>query len=66
MVSSTPSNTFLLDWKLRARPYQPSLADLTDALVAEWQQIPAARSQNLVASLSGCYNSSILVFEYDF
>ncbi len=41
-----------LERQLRARPYHStSVLDLTNALVAEWEQIPAARLQNLVDSL---------------
>ena len=37
---------------LRAKPYHPtSMANLTNALVAESEQIPAAGFQNLVESL---------------
>lgn len=38
----------------RARPYCPTSApDLTNDLVGEWEQIPAAQFQNPVASLPG-------------
>ena len=41
-----------LERRLRARPNcPPSVPDLTDALVAEWKQIPAAMFQHLVESL---------------
>ena len=41
-----------LERRLRARPNRPtSLPDLTDALVAEWKQIPTAMFQHLVESL---------------
>lgn len=37
-----------LEGGLRARPYHPTSAqDLTNALVVEWEQIPAARSQQV-------------------
>ena len=37
-----------LERRLRARPDPPtSVFDLTNALVAEWEQIPAARFQNV-------------------
>ena len=40
-----------------------SVPDLTNALVAEWKQVPAAMFQHLVESLprrvdGGCYNSN--------
>lgn len=39
--------------ELHARPYhRTSMSGLTNALVAEWQQIPAAMLQNLVESFS--------------
>ena len=41
-----------LECRLRARPNLPtSLPDLTNALVAEWKQIPAVMFQHLVESL---------------
>ena len=41
-----------LGCQLRARPnHQTSMPDLTNALVAEWKQVPAAMSQHLVKSL---------------
>ena len=41
-----------LKCRLRARPNCPtSVPDLTNALVAEWKQIPAAMFQHLVESL---------------
>jgi len=41
-----------LERRLRARPNRPtSVPDLTNALVAEWKQIPAAIFQHLVESL---------------
>ena len=41
-----------LDHRLRARPNCPtSVPDLTNALVAEWKQVPAAMFQHLVESL---------------
>ena len=41
-----------LERPLRARPYHPtSVPDLTNALVAEWKQIPAAMFQHQVESL---------------
>ena len=41
-----------LERRLRARPNPPtSVPDLTNALVAEWKQIPAAMFQHLVESL---------------
>ena len=40
-----------LERRLRARPNRPiSVTDFTDALVAEWKQIPAAIFQHLVES----------------
>ena len=41
-----------LERRLRARPNRPtSVPDLTNALVAEWKQIPTAMFQHLVESL---------------
>ena len=41
-----------LEHRLRARPNHPtSVPDLTNALVAEWNQVPAAMFQHLVESL---------------
>jgi hypothetical protein len=41
-----------LEHQLRARPNRPtSVPDLTNALVAEWKQVPAAMFQYLVESL---------------
>jgi hypothetical protein len=41
-----------LECRLRARPNRPtSVPDLTNALVAEWKQVPAAMLQHLVESL---------------
>ena len=41
-----------LEWRLWARPNRPnSVSDLTNALVAEWMQVPAAIFQPLVKSL---------------
>ena len=41
-----------LEHRLQARPHrQTSVLDLTDALVAEWKQIPGAMFQHLVESL---------------
>ena len=41
-----------LERRLRARPHGPtSVPDLTNALVAEWKQIPAAMFQHQVESL---------------
>ena len=38
--------------RLRARPNRPtSVPDLTNGLVAEWKQVPAAMFQHLVESL---------------
>ena len=57
-LTSTPSNKLE-----RARPNHPTniSADLTNALVAEWKQVPAAMVQHLVQSLprgvGGCYSS---------
>ena len=40
-----------LERQLRARPDRPtSVPDLTNALVAEWKQVPAAMYQHLVES----------------
>lgn len=39
-----------LEHRLKARPYRP-VADLTNVLVAAWEEIPAARFQKLVVSL---------------
>ena len=49
-----------LERRQQARPYRPtSVPDLTNALVAEWKQVPAAMFQHLVAKPSqksgGCY-----------
>uniref|UniRef100_A0A4W5MY27 Katanin p60 (ATPase containing) subunit A 1 n=1 Tax=Hucho hucho TaxID=62062 RepID=A0A4W5MY27_9TELE len=41
-----------LEHQLRARPNRPkSMPDLTNALVAEWKQVPAAMFQHLVESV---------------
>ena len=41
-----------LELRLQARPNRPtSVPDLTNALVAEWKQVPAAMFQHLVESL---------------
>ena len=41
-----------LERRLQARPNRPtSVPDLTNALVAEWKQVPAAMFQHLVESL---------------
>ena len=41
-----------LESRLQARPNRPtSVSDLTNALVAEWKQVPAAIFQHLVGSL---------------
>ena len=41
-----------LERRLRARPNRPtSVPDLTNALMAEWKQVPAAMLQHLVESL---------------
>ena len=41
-----------LERRLRARPNRPtSVPDLTNALVAEWKQVPTALFQRLVESL---------------
>ena len=41
-----------LEHRLRARPNRPkSVPDLTNALLAEWKQVPAAMFKNLVDSL---------------
>ena len=41
-----------LERRLRARPDRPtSVPDLTNALVAEWKQVPAAMFQHVVESL---------------
>ena len=41
-----------LERQLQARPNRPtSVPDLTNALVAEWKQVPAAMFQHLVGSL---------------
>ena len=53
-LTSTPSNTFGMNWNADCEPdiiAQHQLPDLTNALVAEWKQIPAAMFQNLVESL---------------
>ncbi|CDQ92928.1 unnamed protein product [Oncorhynchus mykiss] len=47
-----------LECGLRARPNRPtSVPDLTNALVAEWKQVPSAMFQHLVESQKsgGCY-----------
>lgn len=50
-LTSTPSNTFGT-----ARPNRPtSVLDLTHALAAGWEQIPAARLLNLVENLNDLY-----------
>ena len=42
-----------LERRLRARPNRPtSVPDLTNALVAEWKQVPVAMFQHLVESLT--------------
>jgi hypothetical protein len=42
-----------LERQLQARPNRPtSVPDFTNALVAEWKQVPAAMFQHLVESLS--------------
>jgi hypothetical protein len=42
-----------LECQLRARPNRPtSVHDLTNALVAEWKQVPVAMFQHLLESLS--------------
>ena len=42
----------VLERRLRARPKCPtSVPDLTNALVAEWKQVPAAMFQHLVESI---------------
>ena len=42
-----------LEHRLRARPHHPTSVgdDLTNALAAEWMQVPAAMFQHLVESL---------------
>ena len=48
-----------LEHRLRTRPnHTTSVADLTNALVAEWKQVPAAMFQHLLESLPrrGCYS----------
>ena len=49
-----------LDRRLGIRPNHPtSVPNLTNALVAEWKEVPSAMFQHLVASLPrrGCYSS---------
>ena len=47
-----PSNTFGKNWNTGAMPNRPtSVLDLTNALVAEWKQVPAAMLQHLVEIL---------------
>ena len=53
-LTSTPSNTFEINWNTDCEPgliTQHQLPDLTNALVAEWKQVPAAMFQHLVESL---------------
>ena len=41
-----------MECRLRARPNRPtSVPDLTNALAAEWKQVPVAMFQHLVESL---------------
>lgn len=49
-LTSTPPITFKMNWNwLWSRSYHPlSMLDPTSALVADWEQIPAGRFQNLV------------------
>ena len=65
-----------LERRLRARPSHPtSVSDLTNVLVAEWKQVPAATFQHLVESLprrvdGGCHSSKggaqLHINAYDF
>uniref|UniRef100_A0A0E9X3C5 Uncharacterized protein n=1 Tax=Anguilla anguilla TaxID=7936 RepID=A0A0E9X3C5_ANGAN len=49
-LTSTPSNTFGINWKSKCKPglIGQSVPDLTNALLAEWKRIPAAMLQHLV------------------
>ena len=47
-LTSTPSNTFGMNWN---SDYEPGQTDLTNALVTEWVQVSAAMFQNVVESL---------------
>lgn len=50
-MNSTLANTFGMNWN--ARSYHPkSVPDLADTVVTGWEQLPAARIQNLVESLT--------------
>ncbi len=50
VLTSTASNTFGMSWNVDCEPnlITQRQCDLTNALVAEWEQIPAAGFQNLV------------------
>lgn len=49
-MTLTPSNTFVINWNAKCEPGLVVHIDLTKALVAQWEQIPAARYQNLLES----------------
>ncbi len=52
-----------LDCQVQIRAYCPtSMADLTDALVAEWQQIAAARFKNLVENIPRRVDTIIVAY----
>ena len=64
-LTLTLSNTFReeLEQRLRAGPYRlTSVVHLTNALAAEWEQIPTARFQNLVESLSRRVEAVVAAF----
>ena len=67
LICHLQGRTFLLlNWIFKAYLrviLKMTVADLTDARVAEWEQIPAAVFQHIVASLcrSGDYYSSRLM-----
>jgi hypothetical protein len=48
-LTSTPLNTFGLNWNVVCEP--TSASDLSHALVAEWKQVPTALYQHLMESL---------------
>ena len=53
-LTVTPSNTFEMNWSTDCEPgliAPTSVPNLTNALVAEWKQVPTAMFQHLVESL---------------
>jgi hypothetical protein len=53
-LTTTPSNTFGMNWNADYKPdliARQSVPDLTNDLVAEWKQAPAAVFQHLVDML---------------